>query len=69
MPKGAAALPHRPDGRVQASSEDATDAVLKQLGTSQRHMEVQARGLRMPVMSHAKPELQMGHAVGMCWGF
>ncbi len=40
VPKGAAALPHRPDGRVQASSEEAAEAVFRQLGTSERHLEV-----------------------------
>lgn len=40
MPKGAAALPHRPDGRVQASPEEAVEAVMRQLGTSERHLQV-----------------------------
>lgn len=40
VPKGAAALPHRPDGRVQASPEEAVEAVMRQLGTSERHLQV-----------------------------
>ena len=43
VPKGAASLPHRPDGRVQASSEEQLQAVMGQLGTSPRHLEVRLR--------------------------
>lgn len=39
VPKGAAALPHRPDGPVQASSQESLDVLLKDLDTSQAQLE------------------------------